>query len=34
MAIQRGNAACIVGTAPVSEGMEEVFDFVEHHTEN
>ena len=34
MAIQRRNAACIVGTAPVSEGMEEVFDFVEHHTEN
>ena len=34
MAVQRGNAACIVGTAPVSEGMEEVFDFVEHHTEN
>ena len=34
MVIQRGNAACIVGTAPVSEGMEEVFDFVEHHTEN
>ena len=34
MAIQRGNAACIVGTVPVSEGLEEVFDFVENTSEN
>ena len=30
----RGNAACIVGTVPVSEGLDEVFDFVEHSSEN
>ena len=30
VAIQRGNAACIIGTAPSSEGLEEVFDFVGH----
>ena len=34
MAIQRGNAACIVGTVPVSDGLEEVFDFVENTSEN
>ena len=31
IAIQRGNAACIIlGTAPASEGLEEVFEFVDH----
>ena len=30
MAIQRGNAACIIGTTPDSEGLEEVFDFIGH----
>ena len=33
MAIQRGNAACIIGTVPVSEGLDEVFEFVEHKLE-
>ena len=33
VAVQRGNAACIIGSAPKSEGMEEVFEFVEHSTE-
>ena len=28
MAIQRGNAACVIGTAPSSEGLEGLFDFV------
>ena len=28
IAIQRGNAACIIGTAPSSEGLEEIFDYV------
>ena len=31
MAIQRGNAACIIGTVPVSEGLDEVFEFVENN---
>ena len=34
MAIQRGNAACIIGTVPVSEGLEEVFEFVENMSED
>ena len=34
MAIQRGNAQCIIGTVPVSEGLDEVFEFVEHNSEN
>ena len=33
VAVQRANAACIIGSAPKSEGMEEVFEFVEHSTE-
>ena len=34
IAIQRGNAACVLGTAPSSESLEEVLDFVEHSSEN
>ena len=34
MAIQRGNASCVIRTVPVSEGLEEVFEFVEHTSEN
>ena len=34
IAIQRGNAACVLGTAPASETLEELFDFVEHFSEN
>ena len=34
MAVQRGNAQCIIGTVPVSEGLDEVFEFVEHNPEN
>ena len=30
IAIQRGNAACVLGTAPSSEGLDEVFEFVDH----
>ena len=30
MAIQRGNAACIVGRVPASEGLDKVFDLVDH----
>ena len=33
IAIQRGNAACIIGTAPSLEGLEEVFEIVEHNSE-
>ena len=29
IAIQRGNAACIIGTAPTSEGLDELFDYVQ-----
>ena len=28
IAIQRGNASCILGTVPHTEGLEEIFDFV------
>ena len=28
IAIQRGNASCILGTVPHSEGLEEIFEFV------
>ena len=28
MIIQRGNASCVIGTVPHSEGLEEVFEFV------
>ena len=34
MAIQRGNAQSIIGIVPVSEGLDEVFEFVEHNSEN
>ena len=34
IAIQRGNAACVLGTAPSSEGLEEVCEFVDHSPEN
>ena len=30
IAIQKGNAACLMGTVPNSEGLEGVFDFVDH----
>ena len=28
MSVQRGNASCIIGTIPRSEGLDEIFDFV------
>ena len=31
MAIQRGNASCVIGTVPHSEGLEEIFEFVTNH---
>ena len=34
MAIQRGNAACVMGTAPTSTGLEGLFDFFVHETED
>ena len=33
IAIQRGNAACIIGSAPATEGLDEIFEFVEHTAE-
>ena len=33
MAVQRENAACVIGSAPTSEGLEEIFEFVEHSSE-
>ena len=30
MAIQRGNAACVLGTAPAFNGLNGIFDFVTH----
>ena len=34
IAIQRGNASCVLGTAPASESLDEVFDFVEQSTDS
>ena len=28
IAIQRGNASCVIGTMPQSEGWEEIFEFI------
>ena len=28
IAIQRGNASCVLGTIPHSEGLDEIFEFV------
>ena len=28
MAIQRGNATCVTGTVPHSEGLDEIFEFI------
>ena len=33
MAIQRGNASCVLGTVPPSEGLEEIFEFVSADSE-
>ena len=33
MAIQRENAFCVIGTVPVSKGLDDVFEFVEHNSE-
>ena len=30
MAIQRGNAQCVIGTAPTSGGLEGLFEFFVH----
>ena len=30
IALMRGNAACILGTVPPTEGLEEIFDFIDH----
>ena len=30
IALQRGNAACILGTVPPTEGLEAIFDFIDH----
>ena len=32
MAIQRGNANCVLGTVPHSEGLDEIYDFVSTET--
>ena len=34
MAIQRGNASCLLGTVPRSEGLEEIYEFVTNCTSN
>ena len=28
IAVQQGNASCVIGTVPHSEGLEEIFEFV------
>ena len=32
IAIQRANAVCVMGTAPTSIGLEDLFDFVTHES--
>lgn len=32
MAIQRGNASCVLGTLPPSESLDEIFEFVTNTT--
>ena len=34
MAIQRSNAACVIGTASASTGLEGLFEFFTHDSEN
>ena len=34
MAIQHGNAACVIGTAPTSSGLEGIFEFFTHETDH
>ena len=34
MAIQRGNASCVLGTVPRAEGLEEIFEFVTNSISN
>ena len=34
MAVQRANAACVLGTAPTSTGLEGLFEFFHHESEN
>ena len=34
MAIQRANAACVLGKAPASTGLEGLFEFFVHESEN
>ena len=33
MSIQRANAACVLGTAPASTGLEGLFEFFTHESE-
>ena len=30
MAIQRGNSSCVVGTVPSTEGLDEIFELMDH----
>ena len=30
VAIQRGNSSCVQGTVPTTEGLDEIFEFVDH----
>ena len=32
IAIQRGNSSCILGTVPPTEGLEEIFEFMDHES--
>ena len=34
MAVQRANAACVLGTAPASSGLEGLFEFFDYESEN
>ena len=33
VASQHSNAACVMGTAPASTGLEGIFDFILHNSE-
>ena len=34
MAIQRSNASCVIGTAPQTEGLDTIFDYIDHTDHN
>ena len=34
LAIQRSNDSCVLGTAPQTEGLDTIFDYIDHTDHN